>query len=275
MKVGNLDGVAMRYRNLVVVCVSLLLAGCGATQIAMHGDADPHSGVDRARSMPVQGIDISKYQGDIDWARVGNAGIRFAYLKVSEGGDHVDHRFYENWEGAADAGIARGAYHFMYWCRTAAEQAVWFTQAVPQDPTQLPPVLDAEWNHASETCPQQTTPEDARAKIRKMLEIMEYHTGKRPVIYTDIAFHRDVLEGHFSGYEFWLRSVAAEPHERFSDRPWTFWQYTATGRVPGIKGDVDRNAFNGTESEWRSWLRRNGVASDTAVGFRRTEDSAG
>ena len=75
---------------------------------------------------------------------------------------------------------------------------------------------------------------------------MEYHTGKRPVIYTDINFHRDVLEGEFNGYEFWLRSVAAEPHERFGNRPWTFWQYTATGRVPGIRGDVDRNAFHGS-----------------------------
>jgi lysozyme len=249
------------HRNAVLaLSASLFLAGCGASQIAMHGDADPHPGVNRAHSMPVQGIDISKYQGDIDWQRVSRAGIRFAYLKVSEGGDHVDDRFYQNWSASAAAGIPRGVYHFMYWCRTASEQAVWFTQAVPQDPTQLPPVLDVEWNHASKTCPQQTTPADAREKIQKMLEIMEYHTGKRPIIYTDIAFHRDVLEGHFPGYQFWLRSVAAEPHQRFEDRPWTFWQYTATGRVPGISGDVDRNAFQGTESDWRRWLGQNDVA---------------
>src|SRR5262249_13666618 len=156
-------------------------------------------------------IDISKYQGDIDWNKVRDEGIRFAYLKVSEGGDHVDDRFYQNWSAAAAAGVPRGAYHFMYWCRTASEQAAWFTQAVPQDKTQLPPVLDVEWNHNSATCPQQTTPADARDKIRKMLEIMEYHTGKKPIIYTDINFHRDVLEGAFPGYQFWLRSVAAEP----------------------------------------------------------------
>jgi lysozyme len=148
----------------------------------------------------------------------------------------------------------------MYWCRTASEQAVWFTQAVPQDASQMPPVLDVEWNHASATCPRQTTPQDAREKIHKMLEIMEYHTGKKPIIYTDINFHRDVMEGEFSGYEFWLRSVAAEPRERYNDRPWTFWQYTATGRVPGVKGDVDRNVFHGSESEWQRWLQSRGVA---------------
>jgi lysozyme len=243
----------------VALFLSLMLAGCSASQVKYLADADPHDGVARAHSMPVQGIDISKYQGDIDWRRVRDSGIDFAYLKVSEGGDHVDSTFYRNWDAAAAAGVARGAYHFMYWCRTASEQAVWFTQAVPQDSSQLPPVLDVEWNHQSVTCPRQTTPEDAREKMVKMLEIMEYHTGKRPVIYTDINFHRDVLEGRFKGYEFWLRSVAAEPHERFKDRPWTFWQYTATGRVPGISGDVDRNAFNGSEKDWLRWLRRNGV----------------
>ena len=253
---------AINAKALAGLLLSLALAGCGATtsNIAFHGDADPHPGVGRAHSMPVQGIDISKYQGTIDWRKVRDSGVRFAYLKVSEGGDHVDDRFYENWAGAATAGVQRGVYHFMYWCRTASEQAVWFTQAVPHDPSQLPPVLDVEWNHASVTCPKQTTRADAIAKIHKMLEIMEYHTGKRPIIYTDIAFHRDVLEGEFPEYEFWLRSVAAEPDERFTDRPWTFWQYTATGRVPGINGDVDKNVFQGTENEWQRWLNARGVA---------------
>ena len=83
--------------TFAALSLSLLLAGCGAAQIALHGDADPHPGVGRAHSLPVQGIDISKYQGDVDWSRVRKAGIRFAYLKVSEGGDHVDDRFYDNW----------------------------------------------------------------------------------------------------------------------------------------------------------------------------------
>jgi hypothetical protein len=63
------------------------------------------------------------------------------------------------------------------------------------------------------------------------------------------------------GYQFWLRSVAAEPKERFRNRPWTIWQYTATGRVPGIAGDVDRNAFIGSEKDWKRWLKANGVQS--------------
>ena len=251
------------------VFVVLLIAGCGSSGVLngdFKGDSDPHAGVRRAYSMPVQGIDISRYQGHIDWDRVRRSGIHFAYMKVSEGGDHVDDRFYQNWEAAQRAGVARGVYHFMYWCRTGAEQAIWFSHAVPHDRTQLPPVLDLEWNNHSESCPRRVSREDALAKIHKMLEIMEYHTGKRPVIYTDINFHRDVLEGELKGYDFWLRSVAAEPHERYNNRPWTLWQYTATGRVPGIDGNVDRNVFNGSERDWQRWLRRNGVADSDPVG---------
>jgi lysozyme len=245
-------------KPLSVVLLALLVGSCGGKgrPVIVAGDVDPHPGVARAHRMPIQGIDVSYYQGDIDWNRVRSAGVKFAYLKVSEGGDHVDPRFYTNWEAAARAGLPRGAYHFMYWCRTASEQAVWFTQAVPQDAAQLPPVLDVEWNNASATCPHHVPRADAIEKIHKLLDIMEQHTGKKPIIYTDINFHRDVLDGEFNDYEFWLRSVAAEPRERFDHRSWTFWQYTATGRVPGIRGNVDRNVFRGSERQWRDWLKR-------------------
>jgi len=83
---------------------------------------------------------------------------------------------------------------------------------------------------------------------------MEAHTGKRPIIYTDITFHKEVLEGELAEYPHWVRSVAAEPHERYQNRQWIMWQYTTTGRVPGINGDVDRNAFFGGEAEWAKFL---------------------
>jgi lysozyme len=89
-----------------------------------------------------------------------------------------------------------------------------------------------------------------------MLRELEQHTGRRPIIYTDIPFHKDVIEGtsEFEGYPFWIRSTAARPEERYANRRWEFWQYTTTGRVPGISGNVDRNAFYGSEQEFQSWL---------------------
>jgi lysozyme len=91
--------------------------------------------------------------------------------------------------------------------------------------------------------------------IDVMLREMEAHTGKRPIIYTDITFHKEILEGEYNDYPYWIRSTAAEPHVRYNDRRWTFWQFTTTGRVPGVKGDVDRNTFYGTENQWRMFVQ--------------------
>jgi lysozyme len=149
--------------------------------------------------------------------------------------------------------MAHGAYHFMTWCRTAAEQAAWFAKMVPADPSALPPVLDLEWNNHS-SCKNKFSREDVLEKVRVMLAAMEAHTGKVPVIYTDMTFHRDILEGERFDNAFWLRSTAAEPHQRYKGRGWTFWQWTQTGTMRGIRGEVDRNAFYGNRDEWTTFI---------------------
>jgi lysozyme len=240
-----------------VLATALALASCAvmpSSRYATKGDARPHEGVAAAHNLPVHGIDISKWQGPVYWASVRAAGTQFAFIKATEGGDHVDERFMENWMAAKRAGVPRGAYHFVYWCRPAHEQAEWFKQNVPQDPDALPPVLDLEWNGQSVNCPKKVPREQALAMTRTLLREMEAHTGKRPLIYTDITFHREVLEGELPEYAFWIRSTAAEPQERYANRDWTFWQFTTTGRVPGVKGDVDRNTFYGTENQWRMFV---------------------
>ena len=142
----------------------------------------------------------------------------------------------------------------MFWCRPAGEQAAWFRYNVPNDRDALPPVLDLEWNAQSRTCPRRLPRGEALAMVKVMLQEMEAHTGKRPIIYTDVTFHRDVLEGELPGYPHWVRSVAAEPHERYANRPWLMWQYSAAGRVPGIPAAVDLNAFYGGSAEWAKFL---------------------
>jgi len=225
----------------------------GGLYNAIPGDNRPHSGVDRARSMPIQGIDVARYQENVDFARARAAGTHFVFMKATEGKDYIDPNFRLNWQRARDAGMPRGAYHFMTWCSLASEQAAWFTQNVPYDPSALPPVLDLEWNNHS-SCKVKPNKADALEKIRLMLDVMERHTGKLPIIYTDMNFHRDILAGEYFPNAFWLRSTAAEPHERYDNRPWTFWQYTQTGVVPGVRGEVDRNVFYGTTEDWLMFL---------------------
>lgn len=254
--------------GLVLAGIALTLAGCSSAGPAfeasyhpLKSDTKPHPGVVKAHRYPVHGIDVSKWQGEIDWSEVKRAGTAFAYIKATEGGDHLDERFRANWDGARQAGVLRGAYHFMFWCRPAEDQAAWFKRNVPRDADALPPVLDVEWNGHSKTCPKRIDAELARQKIAVMLKAMQEHTGKKPVIYTDITFHADVLAGHRLDNDFWLRSVAAEPHEKYQSRSWKLWQFTTTGRVPGIKGPVDRNAFSGNRREWVRYLADNGVIS--------------
>ncbi|CAN1556007.1 Acm Lyzozyme M1 (1,4-beta-N-acetylmuramidase) [Rhabdaerophilaceae bacterium] len=254
------------FRSVVAGAIALLMTACSAdgtierAHYPLKSDAKPHVGVKRAQNFPVHGIDISKWQGEIDWPEVKRAGTAFVFIKATEGGDHLDERFHANWAAAKANGIPRSAYHFVFWCRSAEEQADWFRKNVPADADALPPVLDVEWNGHSRTCPKKIDADLARRKIAIMLKAMEKHTGKRPIIYTDIPFHADVMAGHFPDYAFWLRSVAAEPHERYDNRNWMFWQYTTTGRVPGIKGPVDRNAFAGTRREWQDFLQRHKVS---------------
>lgn len=204
----------------------------------------------------VHGVDVSRWQGDIDWRNLRAQGANFAFIKATDGGDHLDPMFKKNWDGAAAAGIKRGAYHFFYWCRTASEQADWFIRNVPKSPNALPPVIDVEWNHQSR-CKQTLSPSIVREKMQVFMDRLERHYGQRPIIYVTPDFYDANLKGHFKNYPFWLRSVAAHPAARYPDRKWVFWQYSGTGLSKGLNGKIDLNVFNGNESAWHKWLAGN------------------
>jgi lysozyme len=241
---------------LLLMLISALAAcarGGAGYSGAIPGDNAPHRGVDRARALPIQGLDVARYQGSIDFSAARHGGTHFVFIKATEGKDYIDPNFYDNWNRARNAGVARGAYHFMTWCSLASDQAAWFRHKVPADADALPPVLDLEWNNHS-SCKNRHNRADVLEKIRVMLAAMEAHTGKLPIIYTDINFHRDILAGEHFDNAFWLRSTAAEPHERYSNRRWTFWQWTQTGTMAGIGVEVDRNAFYGNQNDWTVFL---------------------
>ena len=218
-------------------------------------DADPHPAIAGIpRRYPVHGVDLSRFQGAVDWPTAHANGVNFAYLKATEGGDGEDPLFADHWSGAARAGVARGAYHVFYHCRPAIEQARSFIAHVPRDPNALPPVLDIEWTPTSPTCRIRRDPATIRSEARIFLNALAAHYGQRPVIYTTLDFYHDNDLGQLTGTDFWLRSVAAPMHEAYPGQLWSFWQYTSTGLVPGITGPVDLNAFAGSAQDWASWL---------------------
>lgn len=217
-------------------------------------DADPVDfGRHSPRPMDVHGVDVSRWQGDIDWDSLRRHGANFAYIKATDGADHLDPMFMKNWRDAHAAGIRRGAYHFFYWCSFASAQADWFIRNVPKADDALPPVLDVEWNHDSD-CKKRPTPEFVREKMQVFLDRLESHYGQRPIIYTSPDFYARNLRGQFDDYPFWLRSVAEHPSRVYPDRKWLFWQYSGSGLSTGVDGRIDLNVFNGDERAWWRWL---------------------
>ena len=255
-----------RYLTLAALAGAFVLGACTSSPIdaldirssvsnPRYGDSDPHEWKGKKPwDYPVHGIDVAKYQNDIDWARAKGSGVSFAFIKATEGGDRLDDRFRQNWEGARRAGVLRGAYHFYYFCRPAFEQAAWFIQHVPREKGALPPVLDMEWNHKSPSCKFRPEPEAVRREMGVFLNRIKSHYGKTPIVYTTVDFYHENDLGQFRNVDFWLRSVADEPSNIYPDQKWVFWQYTGTGIVPGIKGDTDINAFYGTVAQWKDWV---------------------
>lgn len=231
------------------MALSLALAGCGG------GVLEFDDGYPAPSDYPIHGIDVSKYQGAIDWGAVAASGVKFAWIKATEGGDHADERFAANWAGAKAAGVPRGAYHFVYWCRPPADEIAWFEKNVPVEADALPPVLDVEATPDSHTCRRRLEKERTVADMRTMLEEMERHYGRRPIIYTTVDFYAAILsDGALSDYPIWVRSTKHHPAVRYGSRDWRFWQYQADGATPGIEGHVDQDAFSGKPDQWQAFL---------------------
>jgi lysozyme len=192
---------------------------------------------------PLQGIDVSHHQGSIDWIRLAaQANVRFAIIKATEGGDHKDRRFAENWRAAKKAGIVRGAYHFFTFCRPGREQAQNMLATVPAEPDTLPIAIDLEFTG---NCGKVPTRDELIAQINAFLaELKGTYPGK-PILYVDQRFFDQYLkanEASFPPHYLWLRSIAQEPAGEDCGH-WSIWQFSDNGALDGIEGPVDLNAL--------------------------------
>jgi lysozyme len=180
------------------------------------------------------GIDVSNHQGAIDWRAVAGDGIEFAYIKASEGGDFTDTRFDANWRGAADAGLDRGAYHFLTLCRSGREQARHFLSVAPPDPAALPPAVDLE---LAGNCSRRPSPEDVAAEVRAFVEVVEAAWGSEVVVYVRDDWERRYPVRDELGRPLWQFRFLRRP----SDDGWLIWQIHGFARVDGVAGGVDLN----------------------------------
>ena len=190
-----------------------------------------------------RGIDVSHHQGQIDWARVSAAGIRYAFMKATQGAGFIDSRFAANWEGAALNSVIRGAYHFFDPEATAAEQFENFTSVVTLEAGDLAPVVDLEVDGQdwSELPSAQRIP-----VVIELLEFLEDHYAMVPLIYTNWASVDAIFRGRpgqLTHYPLWVASYRQNPPPRMPAgwTDWTHWQHSSEGSVSGIAGAVDLN----------------------------------
>jgi lysozyme len=202
------------------------------------------NGVTRTE-FPIQGIDVSRHQGTIDWSRISSTDVQFVYIKATEGGDFRDDRFAANWKASHAAGLRRGAYHYFTFKTSGARQAENFIATVPVDAEALPPSIDVEYYGNS---PERPTVASFQRELSAFIAKVRSHYGAEPVIYTAREFQNHYLAG-IPQPRIWFRAVITSPRfYRLST--WTFWQFTEKVRIPGITGFVDRNVYHGTPEEF-------------------------
>src|SRR3954454_15297687 len=215
-----------------------------------------------AFAMLAPGIDTSHYQHapSLNWNAVRADGVRFAFLKATEGRTFTDPYFHADWQATSEAGLYRGAYHFARpSIGTASAQAAYFASVIgPQTgPGTLPPVLDLE-----------TTGGLGRSDLitwtQTFLTSLERLTGRTPIIYVSPAFWEDNLgnSNAFVKYPLWVAHYGVSTPRVPGGWPsWTFWQTTSSGGVSGISGRVDKDLFNGSMHQ----LRRLAAAAPQAT----------
>lgn len=186
----------------------------------------------------VRGLDISHYQGVIDWTTLDAAAYDFIFIKASEGASLQDSLFAYNWSAARARGLRRGAYHFFRPEVSPSVQAANFFNRVDLLPGDLPPVLDVEDRG-------NLSPEELVAAVTDLGNILRDRYGVWPILYTGQHFYNRFFAGHFTHYPLWLARYDTREPVTVCGRDYQFWQYSCRGKVAGIAGPVDENIFTG------------------------------
>ncbi len=198
-----------------------------------------------------EGIDVSRYQGNIDWKRVRADGKSFAFIKASQGQRYLDPTFITNAKGAKAAGVLLGAYHFVDATSVDATKAEarHFAEVLDRvggaEALDFPAVMDYENN------PGGLSSAAIHDVAMAFLTEFERVSGRKPMVYTGNAFAAH-FKASLVAYKLWIARYSTRvPNDTTAWKLWDFWQYSDSGRVDGIQGPVDLNVYAGTEAELR------------------------
>ena len=224
---------------LSIIVGGVFLIGWTGVRFIMEFRIDPDD--------PVDGIDISSYQTDINWYEVEEEGYEFAVIKATEGSSHVDPRFAINWKQASETGMSIGAYHFLSFDTDGDTQAENFIENVDKKWGSLPPTIDIElYGDYVNSPPDKETVDGI---LTQVIHDFEDAYGKKPILYTNPHVYGLYLEEdeQYEDYPIWI-SDPEVPDQLPDGREWTFCQYSFEGESDAVgEGEhVDLNLFNGS-----------------------------
>ncbi|MDE7428644.1 MAG: hypothetical protein K2N00_05135 [Lachnospiraceae bacterium] len=209
-----------------------------------------------ANKYEIRGVDVSHYQGDIDWEKMSDENIDFVYIKATEGSSHVDEKFHTNWENIAQTDLCYGAYHFFSFDSAGETQAQNYISTVGSLDGKLIPVVDVEYYGDKENRKNELDNKAITKELGVLLRALEeeYHT--KPIIYTTYSAYHDFIEGTFNEYDLWIRNVYYTPDIGMKGR-WLYWQYTDRAKFDAYTGEeqyIDMNVFAGSRTEFLNML---------------------
>lgn len=199
------------------------------------------------KKYPVMGVDVARYQGVIDWNKLEEQNVSFAFIKATEGSGHIDEFAERNLENAAETDIKISAYHFFSFDSPGETQAENYISVVSSDEIDMPPVVDIEYYGDKRS--DKPDPEETEAILRPLLERLEDYYGEKPIIYTTVPVYVKYIRNSFSDYPLWIRNVYCEP----DFIGWKFWQFCDKGELYGFSGEekyIDLNVYNGSEEDF-------------------------
>ena len=209
-----------------------------------------------AKKYEIRGVDVSHYQGDIDWEKMVDEKIDFAYIKATEGSSYVDEKFHTNWENIAQTDLYYGAYHFFSFDSAGETQARNYITTVGSLEGKLIPAVDVEYYGDKESRKNELDRKAITEELGVLLHALEeeYHT--KPIIYTTYSAYHDFIEGSFDEYDLWIRNVYYTPDIDMRGR-WLYWQYTDRAKYDAYTGEeqyIDMNVFAGSRAAFSDMI---------------------
>ena len=247
-----------KYKNIVTAILIIVLIASIIYLMIINGYIIPTKL--EAEKYEVKGVDVSEYQGEVDWDKIKSQGIDFAFIKATEGSKSKDNYFDTNFSKLKQMNdMLIGCYHFFSFETKGEEQAQNYINVVgnvENDNSLIIPIVDIEYySYYKKAKPSK---EWVLEELQNLLNKMEEQYRVKPIIYTTMEFYNDYIKGNFEEYDLWIRDIVFNPSLNLENRKWKFWQYTGKGRLDGYKGEekfIDLNVFNGSKSEFEEYVQ--------------------